>query len=921
MEHKMLTNFNNFLTEAAAEEGKQKHLPHATEHVFHGHEGVARTESGLRGLYNALLGRKRGTPERIEKKIDGAPAFHIGKDKEGKIFVATKSMFNKNPKINYTHEDIERNHGHAPGLVDALKGVLDHAHKVLPADMKPGEMYKGDLLFNGQGGDKGLQDNDSHVSAQPNVLNYMWPKDSPEGAKAANSKIGFALHTSFDKNGNAQPISSKQRAKFIDHPDVFNYDPSAEMNPANFTPEEQRAFEGSMENARKSYSRIKPEHYDNLSGHGDHLVSFINGRVRNGQEGSGSVDDYLDFLNGRAQKDIDSVKTAAAKERKTKAHATLMNQVITNKKDLQHMLDMHGHFQNAKHILHDVMQKNSSETIQYPNGEPGGHEGYVATHKDPTTGTPVQDKIVDQRPGENKFANVNLSGGGNISKAKEALNNSFTLTDRLIESFQESLGATTSNDFKYDGPNGIHDSFSKMTRRIKPPVEGHIPQGKTINRSRKEHLEAMSKRNKVAVREETEHHGDHAVIVGGFSPPTIAHEKLFNQATDGGHDSVNIFTTESSRRPISASDKVSYIKKVAPKANVATTKTPFHALSQLYASGKRGSVTIYGGSDREGIENQLSAYNGKEGKHGHYKFDSINFKKVGEDRSEGSSKVEDLAGVSGTKARASKSPKELKKYLPDALHPHAEKIFNQLKESEEMKSFNEHLIDEGFWDNLKAAIPTSFSDAAKNLQTNVGKLASMADQGLETIRKKGVEYNILSPKVLKKPEPQTVNRAAKGDMEQTVNRAAMSDIEQTVNREKKADRIQPQTVNRAAKGDREDLYGGTNVGKYEPTWDDPNLNSKWNNRFRKSVQLRAINSKTGFRGTMGNQPTNTSKLEREKLLSQSKSLPKENADVEQPKPKVINVSADNGYVNPNLSPEKKSSLEALIAAKMKSMGK
>ena len=60
----------------------------------------------------------------------------------GQFFVSTKSAFNKEPKINYTHEDIENNHGHAPGLVSNLKKALDHLPKITP---KTG-VFQGDLM-------------------------------------------------------------------------------------------------------------------------------------------------------------------------------------------------------------------------------------------------------------------------------------------------------------------------------------------------------------------------------------------------------------------------------------------------------------------------------------------------------------------------------------------------------------------------------------------------------------------------------------------------------------------------------------------------------------------------------------------------------------------------------------------------------
>jgi len=408
----IMLNFTTYITEeeAAGKEAKQTHLPHSTEHALYGHEGVGLTDSTLRSLHSYLIGSRRGTPQRVEKKIDGAPAFHIGRDNDGKIFVATKSLFNKNPKINYTEEDIQRNHGHAPGLVSALTQVLNHAHKILPTDMNPGEMYKGDFLFGGEG--KPLQDEGGHLSAQPNLLKYKWAKDSPEAARAANAKVGVAIHTFFNKKGEAQPISEKQRTKFVDHPDVFNYDPTLNVNPQNYTPEEQRAFETHMENARKSYSRIKPAVYDTLTGHGESMTTFINSRVRGGQEGSGKVGEYLDFLNNKAKKDIDSVKTQSSKDAKSKKHAALMQQIVSNSKDTQNILDMHGHFQNAKHVLLGVMNKNSSETVELPNGDATGHEGYVVTGK-----SGDQSKIVDQTPGG--FAHSNLAGMGAIGGAKQ----------------------------------------------------------------------------------------------------------------------------------------------------------------------------------------------------------------------------------------------------------------------------------------------------------------------------------------------------------------------------------------------------------------------------------------------------------------------------------------------------------------------
>jgi hypothetical protein len=60
----------------------------------------------------------------------------------GKFFVGTKSIFNINPKFNYTDQDVDLNHGNAPGLADKLKKAL----KYLP-ELGIKNILQGDFMF------------------------------------------------------------------------------------------------------------------------------------------------------------------------------------------------------------------------------------------------------------------------------------------------------------------------------------------------------------------------------------------------------------------------------------------------------------------------------------------------------------------------------------------------------------------------------------------------------------------------------------------------------------------------------------------------------------------------------------------------------------------------------------------------------
>src|SRR5512135_127007 len=128
----MVKNFSQFLAEAVEDTERLSHLEHPEDHVINaGSEGAHHSVRTLVGVHHAILGHK--TPVKVTTKYDGAPALIFGTHPETKkFFVASKSAFNKKPKINYSHEDVDRNHGHAPGLADKLKTALTHLPKVTP---------------------------------------------------------------------------------------------------------------------------------------------------------------------------------------------------------------------------------------------------------------------------------------------------------------------------------------------------------------------------------------------------------------------------------------------------------------------------------------------------------------------------------------------------------------------------------------------------------------------------------------------------------------------------------------------------------------------------------------------------------------------------------------------------------------------
>ena len=176
-------------------EGKANtHLTHLEELVLtRGEEGYEMARSFLLEMIKVLRG-DGDTKVSTSVKWDGAPAIFAGINPDnGKFFVGTKSIFNKVPKINYTVEDINYNHGHAPGLVDKLKKALYY----LPS-LGINKILQGDFMF-----DDGMLeivdiDGEPHYRFKPNTIIYAVPVDSNLGQQIGNAKFGIVFHTTYN---------------------------------------------------------------------------------------------------------------------------------------------------------------------------------------------------------------------------------------------------------------------------------------------------------------------------------------------------------------------------------------------------------------------------------------------------------------------------------------------------------------------------------------------------------------------------------------------------------------------------------------------------------------------------------------------------------------------------------------------------
>jgi hypothetical protein len=153
--------------------------------------GARESINFLQALRDMLAGGS-ASKVNVTTKWDGAPAVFCGINPEnGKFFVGTKSVFNKDAKLNYTEEDINNNHP-SEGLNQKLKMALRYLPKLGIKGILQGDMMftKGDIK-------RETIDGESFITFQPNTIVYAVPTGSKLAQSMMAAHVGVVFHTSY----------------------------------------------------------------------------------------------------------------------------------------------------------------------------------------------------------------------------------------------------------------------------------------------------------------------------------------------------------------------------------------------------------------------------------------------------------------------------------------------------------------------------------------------------------------------------------------------------------------------------------------------------------------------------------------------------------------------------------------------------
>lgn len=370
-----MKTLNQFLITESAEEEKLKHLEHAEDHVINaGHAGFTHAFNTLHGVHQALQGKKSDVT--ISTKYDGSPSIVFGHHPEtGKFFVASKSAFNKNPKLNYNEEDVDLNHGHAPGLASKLKAALKHLKKVAPEK----GVFQGDVMHTPED----IHKEGGKIHFKPNTITYSAKAGSEQGKKALESKVGVAVHTAYEGDyfDSMKAKYNPDLSHFGNHKDVHLIHTTLHNLKPNYSKESQKQYQKHMTAAMNASSAVGD--HNHLDGHVIPLKTYINKTVRDNTKPT--VDGYKKHLMDAANKEAQKVKTQAARERKVQAGEAAVKHVEKNKEEFAGTLTAHHELQSAKNILTKTLTSHEGEFEHTINGKPTSPEGFVAVIKNRPT--------------------------------------------------------------------------------------------------------------------------------------------------------------------------------------------------------------------------------------------------------------------------------------------------------------------------------------------------------------------------------------------------------------------------------------------------------------------------------------------------------------------------------------------------------
>ena len=406
-------------------EAKNTHLTHLEDLIYkEGYEGAKDSINYLNSLYNMLKGNSE-TGMNITTKWDGSPAVFVGTDPaDGKFFVGTKGVFNRNPKLNKSLADIEENHADVTqqgetiskeGLREKLRYAFTHLQ-----ELNIQGVLQGDLLFTDKDISEANIKGEDFIIFKPNTLIYAVPKQSDLANEILSAKIGVVFHTEY-KGATLEDMDAKfgfNAESLTKTPNVWFRDATIKdvSGMVNLTAKESKDLELAIAQSQNLFNSIDKKVFDFLENTEggfsrfklkQEMMSAINAGVIAGtgftQDPQQMAKNFIQRFTKKMKDAEDSVSNPATKEKWIQKEVEGVRFLRDNIQDIMTTYQLYLQLIKAKELLRNKLTRlrvmDTFTRTEDGSFEVVGEEGFVAVDK---IGNAI--KLVDRLD----FSNLNF---------------------------------------------------------------------------------------------------------------------------------------------------------------------------------------------------------------------------------------------------------------------------------------------------------------------------------------------------------------------------------------------------------------------------------------------------------------------------------------------------------------------------------
>lgn len=376
-----MISFGTYITEQ-----KNTHMTHLEDQVIYGGvKGARDAILALRALRDMLAGNASSGVD-VTVKWDGAPAVFAGIDpSDGQFFVAKKGIFNKNPMVYKSHEDIDAD----------TSGDLNAKLKIAFTEMsKLGitDVVQGDIMFSGNDVKNETIDGKKYITFHPNTILYAINADSEEAKVIKKAKIGIVFHTSYS-GGSFETMTASYGvdvSKFNKVSTIWAQD--AELRDlsgnATLTKKDTAEVTAALSNSGKIFQKIAGSTLKEIETNQEfaRIIETYNNSFLRSKKPIGNtakhVEGLIQYVSDKFQKEADKRSSDKGK----KAQYAKRDDILKffdpkNKKNLKLIFDLQQSIAQAKLIIINKLDKlnNINTFVKTKNGfKVTGHEGFVA---------------------------------------------------------------------------------------------------------------------------------------------------------------------------------------------------------------------------------------------------------------------------------------------------------------------------------------------------------------------------------------------------------------------------------------------------------------------------------------------------------------------------------------------------------------